>query len=235
MSIMGKRGNLIATFVTALVGVLVGVFVSTGLRHGSGESKRPDPNSEVAASRLPSPSFESSGLQPVRLSSLEERVNRLETVDASVGNRAPREAPEPAEPRREEYEMRHATLLSAYEKEAVDPGWAPGTERLFQSDLNNLQASGQFQVRSLGCRMTSCAVTLEWNSLEQASGHFRDILHYPFRAGCAREILVSERPSAGGKYEATAIFDCTDWRANGAEAMPVAPPVLAVNSKDPTQ
>jgi hypothetical protein len=122
----------------------------------------------------------------------------------------------------------HEKLVMDHRRDAPDPQWATTTTRVLTEDFEKVKAQGTtFEIAELDCRTTSCVLTVTWNTRHEAMSQYEYLFHYPVRAPCAREVLVSEEPNSAGKFEASIVYDCTDWRSEGANlAEPVAPPLF---------
>lgn len=101
--------------------------------------------------------------------------------------------------------------------EPVDPRWAHNTSEMFRADVSALAQGHGFSVIQSDCRTTHCAVIIEWPSFEDAVDGFKTLLHHDYQANCARETLLPDPDpaAAGSPYQATMIFDCSDWRQQG--------------------
>jgi hypothetical protein len=78
-------------------------------------------------------------------------------------------------------------------------------------------SSHGMRVRGVDCRTTLCTATLEWPSFVDARNGFRSILHSQDRANCGREILLLDSEDPSAPYQATAVLDCTEWRAGNVD------------------
>lgn len=98
--------------------------------------------------------------------------------------------------------------------EPIDPRWAHNTSEMFRADVDTPAQSGGFSVVQSECRTSRCAVIVEWPSFEDAVDGFKTLLHHDYQANCARETLLPDPDpaAAGSPYQATMIFDCSDWR-----------------------
>jgi hypothetical protein len=153
-----------------------------------------------------------------QLSALDRRLAKLEAADASPVPGSAAEAPI-------DHRRKHEDDIQRHRAEPVDTGWGPRTNRLLSADFEKAKGWTDFDLVSVDCRTTTCAAVLQWDSHEQAAAHYGEIVRNLYRADCERSIVIPDTPADNGHWQATMIFDCTDWRANGAEPLPdIAPP-----------
>lgn len=169
-----------------------------------------------------------SGPNPRRVQQLEERLGKLEEASDEGRHSAENVKPPEPSPSRTDYVASQQKLIGDHRQEATDPQWATSTKRSLEEDLARAKAQGTtFELAELDCRTTSCVLTAAWSTREEALSQYEYLFHYPTRANCARQALVSEEANAAGKFEASIVYDCTDWRADGAVlGEPMDPPLF---------
>lgn len=220
----GVLGGAIGGAVVALA-----VVVAFGRADAGQETARaaPRPEAPREGSRI-EPSRGSRGVEQHRVQKLEQRLERLEDASDEARRTEEKLAPFNHPPSRAEHVANHEKLVMDHRREAADTQWATSTTRVLTEDLERAKAQGTtFEIAELDCRTTSCVLTATWNTRDEALSQYEYLFHYPLRAPCAREVLVSEEANSAGKFEASIVYDCTDWRSEGADlAEPAAPPLF---------
>jgi hypothetical protein len=144
----------------------------------------------------------------------EESLPRESASSSDLG--ADSSSPAPVFETQEEAAHRLSAAVAERERrhhaDPRDVTWATSAEGTYVEDLRGLASSGDFQVRGVDCRTTSCRATLEWSSRSQAQAALRTVLHHNYVRNCAVELLLPPTERAGA-YEASVYFDCTDERA----------------------
>jgi hypothetical protein len=142
----------------------------------------------------------------------------------------PARAPEPAlDPAAEERKVNdlHASQLDAHRREPIDGHWAAPAARAFAADLGIIEAHRRVKVTAVNCRSHSCSAELEWPSRDAATGEWADLLHYPYRYGCARMIVIppAVEGQPAGLTKTTMLFECSDKKNDPIPTeSPIAPP-----------
>jgi hypothetical protein len=199
--------------------------------HGRGEVPREAPREDRRLDSL----IAAGAADKQRIQQLEARLGRLEDSDGGAQQAKENIAPLAPPPTVAEYAARQAKLIADHRLEAVDSQWAPATTRAFSQDFAAAKAQGTtFEIDEVDCRTTSCVLTASWATKDEALNQYEYLLHYPMQAGCARQVLVSEQQNAAGRFEASIVYDCTDWRADGAVlAHAAAPPLFRATAPAP--
>lgn len=166
---------------------------------------------------------------PARLPAAQdiERVRRLErrvaelSSSSKVEEPAPRSAPEAAEPLDPETARREETLwwegvLKTHDQQGRDAAWAPKTEELFHADLAAVAAGRRFEATEIGCRTSSCAVTLKWPSYDrdEIRKDASFVAGHSYQENCATSISVPPPEDPSLPYQAKIVFDCARSRAD---------------------
>jgi hypothetical protein len=203
----------------AIGGGVVAFVIVASLRQADADPRALPARAATQAPREDKPGEppRSSGANQRRVQQLEERLGKLEEASDEARHSAEDVKPPEPPPTRAEYVASQQKLIAEHRQEATDPQWATSTKRAFEEDLARAKAQGTtFELAELDCRTTSCVLTAAWNTREEALSQYEYLFHYPTRASCARQVLVSEEANAAGKFEASIVYDCTDWRADGA-------------------
>jgi hypothetical protein len=116
------------------------------------------------------------------------------------------------------------TQLQAHRLEPTDAAWAAPASRSISADFNIMQGRRGFKVNGVNCRSHTCTADLEWPSRDLASSEWSRVLHYPYRNGCAKMLVLS--PSVPGQEsgpaKTTMLFDCAERK--GQPDVDIAPP-----------
>lgn len=150
-----------------------------------------------------------------RITELEQRLAQLE---------APKESESPtrehagedgvsAEQQRAELEVSYRQALEAHSREPVDVGWARSTEDGFAADFRDLTGHEEWTVLGVQCRSSTCSASFEWKNYDTARAAYSSILHKSYKANCVRSILLPEPEDPNRPYRATALYDCSAWKA----------------------
>jgi len=227
---ISRGGRPIQTAMLIAISAATGAGVFALL--GRGSSKPVAQLSRAQASELPRQEVPTQRADYRWAASLDQRLQALETAQqqkpaAPVTDPGP--APEPVEPPSAvEIEAQHTERIRAHQAEALDPAWSRTTTTVLAADFKH-NSGTHFNAKSVDCRSTTCAVTLEWPSRDQALAEWRRALMQPTRANCGRAIVVPERPSTvTGPIDVTLLMDCSSWVKAGSPVLPEEElPVLA--------
>jgi hypothetical protein len=146
-----------------------------------------------------------------RLAALERRLAEL-TPPAPGGSAR-------AAPSQLESQQRYEARLQQHAAEPVDPGWSRATAAMLEADVLQQASSMSVRLGRVDCRTTSCTAALEWPSLEDADSEYLSLVHFPYRANCARTVVLPSPAQAEGPVRAEMLLDCESWRADGGEAI----------------
>ncbi len=129
---------------------------------------------------------------------------------------AERGTPEAMDPVRHAMELRrrHDELIARERAEPVDPAWAPTAARRFENQLTTVAEIMRGRLNNVHCATTLCTATVEWSSYAQAKETHASLLHAVYEPNCAVQLLLPEPADQAAAYQATAVFDCKDVRAN---------------------
>jgi hypothetical protein len=113
------------------------------------------------------------------------------------------------------HERHHEALLRSHANEPKDARWAAGVEPKLAADLAKAAERGKFSIVGVDCRTTSCVGVMEWPSYAEAVRGYGAAMRQAYRVNCAQEILLPPPPNPQARYQASMIFDCESWRADG--------------------
>jgi hypothetical protein len=140
---------------------------------------------------------------------------RLQAIESKAGEATPdredlsrRDLPEEQKRRKQEQEAEYSAKLERHRNDHEDPAWAPRASANFADDLGRLSEEVGFGVKEVSCKIRTCTAHLSWANFSAAMTTYSSLLHYPYTAECAREIILPDPMSADDPYEATAFFDC---------------------------
>jgi hypothetical protein len=125
----------------------------------------------------------------------------------------------------------HQQLLRQHFLQPVDNTWAPAATVAYDADLKAIgeQTKATFKVTQLDCRFDTCVAELEWPSRARAMSDWQEVLHFPYRTGCSREIVLPEPSGVPGEdnrpLRASVIYDCSSMKGVPIPAGPLVPPM----------
>jgi hypothetical protein len=227
--VLSSRGKgWVGVTVGVIGGAIAGGLVALGAVHSLAQASGKPATSAVRAEPGPprddKPLRRPEAAESASVRHLEERLKKLEAAGKEAeGANAHEPPPEP--PTRAEHQAHQAKLIDEHRQQAADRDWALMAKGALSEDFGMAKAQGlSFELAEVDCRTTSCLLTAEWNTRDEALSQYEYLMHYPTRANCARQVLVSDEANSAGKITATIVYDCTDWRAEGATLSPAVPP-----------
>ena len=103
--------------------------------------------------------------------------------------------------------QRRDEQLVAFEREAVDPVWAPAMSAEIDEALSSLAKSEGVHFRSsVECRNSTCVARLSWPDFKTARAEY--MLADTPSMKCARSLLLDEPTDAEAPFEAKLIYTC---------------------------
>jgi hypothetical protein len=126
----------------------------------------------------------------------------------------------------------HEEQVRRHFQEPTDARWAPVATRAYADDLRLVaeQSGTHFTTGEVDCRFETCVVTVDWPSRGLAAREYVALLHFPYRAGCGRSIVIPEPPEGStGDLPAKAhlIFDCSADKSRPIPDHPLMPPLVS--------
>jgi hypothetical protein len=187
------------TFLSSMLGAVVGVAVALALPRLSHQAAQPPAQAAPAVDRV---------LHVERV--LEERHPTSPVV---VAPRPETEAA-PARPSFDELlasdARAHDALVARVQAETVDVAWSAQVAPALAQELGQMGGQAAFDLVGIECRTRACIATLQWPSREEAVASARTLAMNPFRAAnCARTVFLPEDSDGHDSYRATVTFhDC---------------------------
>jgi len=222
-----------ALYAVAVLGIAAGAMVGFGI---SAVRARGDGRDPAAVPGHPDRAAEAGDVTP-RYAAVRERAARTAIAAAPRAEEAsPRAEPPPAPPPPTAAQMLawHETEVEKHYRQSADPAWAPGATKAFAEDFTVAvqQLGASFTVERMDCRFDTCVAALRWPSRRQAHDEWSQVLHFPFRAGCGRRIILPEPAPDGSDtaapVQANVLFDCSAMKSTPIPQQPLAAP-LAVS------
>jgi hypothetical protein len=206
----------------ACLGIVGGFTVSWLRPQGTRTSPNDPPSTPTPAPEIPVPSEQ--GAEAVAVVRPFERARRAPVVPVSSSEpeRPPpppaADAPDLDEQMREAdrfHEQQHEAALRRHRDEPRDARWASATEAKLEADLASVATASKLKVVRVECRTTTCVGTLEWQSYPEAMRGYGATMRRPFSVNCAQQVLLLPPPNPAAPYQASMIFECESWRADG--------------------
>jgi hypothetical protein len=113
------------------------------------------------------------------------------------------------------HEEHHEAALRRHRDEPKDPRWASATEAILEGEIGQIGDPAKFKLVKLDCRTISCVGVLEWPSYGEAQRSYGVALRRPYSVNCGLEVLLPPPLNPAAPYQASMIFDCESWRAEG--------------------
>jgi hypothetical protein len=98
--------------------------------------------------------------------------------------------------------------LEKHAQEPVDAAWARDTQTELQQEVSSLASKANFKFVRAHCGTTTCSATVEWKDYGAAVRNYSSLLHYRYKNGCLREVLLPEPDDKSRTYQATVLYDC---------------------------
>jgi hypothetical protein len=232
----GERKPSRGPILIAGLGVVVGAMVAIGSSWLFAWRPQPAPTDETDS---PDPT-NSAGpgnaatRRPARRSRAEEGAPERKRPEAAAA--VERGA---APPSAEQIMAQHQQRVQQHFLQLVDNTWAPAATGAYDADLKALgqQMKASFKVTSLDCRSETCVAELEWPSRARAMSDWQEVLHFPYRTGCSREIVLPEPSGVPGEdnrpLRASVIYDCAGRKDVPIPPGPLVPPIMVTRTSDP--
>jgi hypothetical protein len=206
---------LLQSFGLVAVGGLFGAVCSLAL---ASNAAKPAPKHEASEANR-----QASAPRDNRVDALEARLALIESRQqipaapsaSSAANPAQIQENDTPEGRKAEFWEKVRQSVREHNAEPLDAQWAAKTNSLLNVDLSRLASSNHFSVVSVDCRNTTCLSKVRWQSTGEALNEYGKLLHEPYQANCERNIVLDEDPAPDGRQEATMLFECESWRADG--------------------
>jgi hypothetical protein len=212
--------QVLGTGALVVSGAVCGVLVVTVLRSGDVSTEKDASKVDVPiAHHIDDPVVDTAALQ-ARIERLETEVTRRMTVPIAQA-REPREEtgeahvehPNPdAELTQFRAEALRNELNRAFEEEQADHQWATDAARVFHSDLQALEAVGQYTVEMVECRTSKCRAKVRWPTYDKAHANCIKLLYQSFSNNCAIHVAVPEPSDRAAAYSGEVHFDCSELR-----------------------
>jgi hypothetical protein len=226
---MGQRSHVLGTLLRRLPSVAVGVLaaVVTVLAIDHRRTGAPQAPSAAESGALEASRGERTVHRVVvdqqafdRISALEQRVRELqETRPApAAGAAAPAAAPPDPEEFRRALKELYTQLDQAHERDAPDPGWAPGATTRFVTGLNGLGEKLGFTLGPTDCKTTTCRATVTWGNYAAARATGAQLVEQMFAGlNCTQRINLEEPSAPSAPYTTHLYLDCAELRAGVAD------------------
>jgi hypothetical protein len=139
----------------------------------------------------------------------------LNAVDAA----APAAADAPSQMTAEEHELqiqktvaRFHAALAQHDKDAVDPRWAPRATNVLKQDFERTAANGNFSVKAVDCRTTTCVADVDFKDRQTALRSWRTVLSAPRGIACSTQVVLDAPTHGDDPYPTRVLMDCQDDR-----------------------
>lgn len=213
---MPSTRSAVSVVVPCILGVAAGVLASLVMSsrgsNGPVAAAAPVRRGAIVVERdAASPAAPSTAAAQIR--AMDRRLAAIEAREPGEPG-APDSPPDPAQVRAEQ-QRAHDDAIAAHRSAAIDPAWAARADTGLTAQLAGMAQASSFAVLDVDCRTATCTAELEWPSYGAAVEQFTTILHGRYDLNCDRRILLPEPADPAIAYRATAVFDCTGWRAAG--------------------
>ncbi len=126
----------------------------------------------------------------------------------------------PAQVTEEEHELQvqktvatFHTALAQHDRDAVDPSLAPRASRVLKKDFERLAANGNFDVKSVDCRTTTCVADVDFKDKQAAVTHWKSLLNAHLDVNCGIQMVLDAQVHGDDPYPTRVLMDCEEARA----------------------
>jgi hypothetical protein len=145
-----------------------------------------------------------------RLSQYETRLRSIEEQQPKAGEARP---PEPDafvthERQRQIIEENHQRAVDQFQAERPDVGWSREASNRIRASADLAAARGRFDVLSVECKTTLCALTVEWKNFEDARQGMEAAATFNDESHCTHEVTLPTVQDPARPVRATVMLDC---------------------------